>query len=368
MPLPHQPDINARTAFSILNKSIPLALYGAGSVGRDVLELLIGLGYNISYILDTKAARLASIDGVPVLHPDDPAIPKIERDRTPVVVSIFNAYVPMPALHRQLVDIGWRHVVTFLDFFQHFATELGDRYWLTDLRFYEHRRQEYEGAYALWADEKSRDLYSQILRFRFTGDYTALPLPDETGQYFPDDLPPWSYPLRLIDCGAFDGDTLRQAVSLGHELEAVAAFEPDPANYGRLTSNSSDVAKEITLWPCGVSSHTGQFRFAAGHGGGSAISQSGGALVQCVALDDALPTFQPNLIKMDIEGAEVAALLGARAIITRNRPGLAICLYHKPQHLWQIPLLIRDWNLNYRLYLRIHRYNGFDLVMYAIPL
>jgi hypothetical protein len=83
-------------------------------------------------------------------------------------------------------------------------------------------------------------------------------------------------------------------------------------------------------------------------------------------LDDALTGFKPNLIKMDVEGAEYAALLGARRTIEQNRPGLAICLYHSPAHLWQIPALIQSWDLGYRFFLRAHYYNGFDLVMYAV--
>jgi hypothetical protein len=86
-----------------------------------------------------------------------------------------------------------------------------------------------------------------------------------------------------------------------------------------------------------------------------------------VSIDDALHGFSPNFIKMDIEGAELAALLGARRTIHDCRPGLAICLYHHPAHLWQIPNLIRSWNLDYRFYLRVHSNNGFELVMYAVP-
>jgi len=123
----------------------------------------------------------------------------------------------------------------------------------------------------------------------------------------------------------------------------------------------------VCAWPCGVGAEATQVRFDAGRGTGSATSATGSQVVQCVALDQALPAFRPNLIKMDIEGAEYDALLGAREMIHRHRPGLAICLYHRPAHLWQIPLLLHDWNLGYRFFLRSHRFNGFDLVLYAMP-
>jgi hypothetical protein len=70
---------------------------------------------------------------------------------------------------------------------------------------------------------------------------------------------------------------------------------------------------------------------------------------------------------MDIEGAELASLIGSKKTITKYRPGLAICLYHNPEHIWQIPLLVSSWELSYDFYLRSHCYSGFELVMYAIP-
>ena len=78
----------------------------------------------------------------------------------------------------------------------------------------------------------------------------------------------------------------------------------------------------------------------------------------------------PNYIdfmSIDIEGAEYDALLGAREMIHRHRPGLAICLYHRPEHLWQIPLLVHSWNLGYRFFLRSHALNGWELVLYSMP-
>jgi len=59
--------------------------------------------------------------------------------------------------------------------------------------------------------------------------------------------------------------------------------------------------------------------------------------------------------------------LGARQTVVEHRPSLAICLYHCPEHLWQIPSLLRDWDLGYRFYLRAHCFNGLELVLYAFP-
>jgi hypothetical protein len=123
----------------------------------------------------------------------------------------------------------------------------------------------------------------------------------------------------------------------------------------------------VCLFPCGVGAKTAKIRFSEGRGEGSSVDESGDAVIQCVTLDSALVGFRPNLIKMDIEGSEVDALSGARRILSENRPGLAICVYHRPGHLWEIPNLVRQLLPGGRHYLRAHAYNAFDSVYYWLP-
>ena len=80
-----------------------------------------------------------------------------------------------------------------------------------------------------------------------------------------------------------------------------------------------------------------------------------------------LPSAAVTDLKMDIEGAELDALHGAERTIRRTRPRLAICVYHRAEHLWEIPLFVRDLGLGYDFYLRSLGRYGFDVVMYAVP-
>ena len=75
----------------------------------------------------------------------------------------------------------------------------------------------------------------------------------------------------------------------------------------------------------------------------------------------------PTYIKMDIEGAELEALWGARRILKEHSPVLAICAYHTSDHLWQIPFLIHAIQPDYKLYLRRYAEGAFELVWYAVP-
>ena len=46
---------------------------------------------------------------------------------------------------------------------------------------------------------------------------------------------------------------------------------------------------------------------------------------------------------------------------------LAVCLYHKPEDLWDLPLLIRALGPGYSLYLRRYSDERWETVCYAVP-
>jgi hypothetical protein len=86
-----------------------------------------------------------------------------------------------------------------------------------------------------------------------------------------------------------------------------------------------------------------------------------------VAADEVLGGFKPDYVKLDIEGAEAAALRGMTQLIDAARPKLAVCVYHRPLDITTLPRQVRACLPEAKLYLRQHAYNGFDTVLYAIP-
>jgi FkbM family methyltransferase len=253
-----------------------------------------------------------------------------------------------------------------VDFYNQYPYDLESSYWLTKSNKYLIYQDELFQCSEIWADIQSQLLFNSILRHRFWGDYSVLPEPDGAHQYFPQDLSNWKKSLRFVDCGAYDGDTLRLARNLYVNIESVFAFEPDEKNFKVLSDYLRDQKYlDYKALQLGVYSTSKEIGFLSEGSEGSKISEKNTNQISVVSLDDVLSNFYPNYIKMDIEGAEIEALKGAQKTIENYRPGLAICVYHHPQHLWQIPLLIHRWELNYKLYLRIHAYNGFDVVMYA---
>jgi hypothetical protein len=100
-------------------------------------------------------------------------------------------------------------------------------------------------------------------------------------------------------------------------------------------------------------------------GEASCISASGSVGITAVALDDVVGNSPVNFIKLDVEGGEHAALLGARRTIARNAPVLALSAYHRPEDLWNLIQVIDDLGCRYQYALRQHHFNSFDLVLYA---
>lgn len=363
------PQAPAAAVHELAASGAEIVLYGAGTAAADVMRVLQARGVRIRGVLDAKSARMDLL-GVPVSRPDAACWSTNDRRVLPVVIGIFNAFVDVPALTEQLRTLGWSTIVDFVELHALLPEALGDRYWLTKRDHPLRHSEKIATTDRLWADEASRLAYRGLLRFRATGDRLGLFRPDCARQYFAADVPAWSAPLRFVDCGACDGDTIRQMKTLGVDIEAVAAFEPDARNFATLAGELETLAHSgvTTLaWPCGVAGATRQLRFRGDHGAGSALAADGEQVVQCVSIDESLAGFSPNLIKMDIEGAEADALSGARRTIERHRPGLAVCVYHRPSDLWELPALVASWNLGYNLYLRCHQHNDFDVVLYAVP-
>ena len=184
----------------------------------------------------------------------------------------------------------------------------------------------------------------------------------------------------IIDAGAFIGDT---AVYFHHKLQGdceVHSFELLPENLALLVHNlerngvrdgqvkvnqfalSDRTGDEITIADGATQGSTSIFGNAAG----------GGVKVQTITLDDyvvALGLEKLDFVKMDIEGAEVQALKGARQTIRHFRPRLAICLYHRWDDVFRVPRQILATGVDYRFGFKwVQLKDGWEAILLAEPL
>jgi FkbM family methyltransferase len=347
-----------------------VAVYGGGSFARSLVRELITRGVVVRCVLDERANELREIEGIPVFPPGSEPIPFDDRQVIPVLIAVFNRDASLRSIADSLRIAGYTQILAAPALYELLAGSLGERFWLARRDFYKDRLEQIVSVAKRWSDEKSREVYLSLLRFRL-GQISAEPIPAASIQYFPTDVPGWTGMTSFVDCGAYNGDTMAAAAASGVELTDVYAFEPDPANFAQLTRFARQFqvasAARITLWPCAVGDRFGFVRFVAESGEGSRLSSTGGAVVPVVPLDDVLLGADITHVKMDIEGAETRALCGASDTIRRCRPGLAICVYHRPADLWEIPLLVASLGVDYALHLRSHGCSGFETVLYAVP-
>ena len=188
-------------------------------------------------------------------------------------------------------------------------------------------------------------------------------------QYFPQFFPITNHEI-VVDGGAYIGDTLIEYKKIFNTFKEYHAFEPSNSNYLQLSINSNfeniyiynkglGLSNEMLLFNDGISeSSTSSFLK-------STFNQNNLKEVQIVRLDDLIN--EVSFIKLDIEGAELDALVGSASLISRFKPKIAVCIYHKFEHLWQIQEFLHSIRSDYKFSIRYHSIPKIltELVLYA---
>lgn len=220
-------------------------------------------------------------------------------------------------------------------------------------------------AYDLFEDEKSRNVYKNILLFEYTGQLSYLFRAESPKKEAFREV------LRLgdnelyADLGACKGDTVEEFLDFVNGYEQIIALEPNKKNFEKL-KESCKALKNTELWNLAAWSKEENLFFNKKTGRSSAAA-AGGIPVQGAALDGILNGNKVTYIKMDVEGSEAKAIAGAAETIRRYKPKLNIAAYHRSEDIFTLPLLINSLNPDYKIYLRHHPYIPFwDTNLYCV--
>lgn len=229
----------------------------------------------------------------------------------------------------------------------------------------------------LLADEKSREiaytkLYVMMASLKEMNAFDYSDICTEP-QYYPNDIIKLSDREIIVEGGSYVGDSLQYLIEeLHYDLfEDYYCFELDRDNYLQLNKYVQTLPEKlqsnIQTINAGIGAKNEEIPYSSVGEGSNVLDWiSSDSKAQVVALDEELAGKKVTFIKMDIEGSEIDALIGSKQIIQNYTPKLAICVYHKPEHLWEVAFLIHKLNADYELYLRHHTLITTDTVCYAI--
>lgn len=221
-------------------------------------------------------------------------------------------------------------------------------------------------------DDLSRETLYALLLLRITMDRRWLQpvLLGGREEYFTSGTGEATFRLRddelFCDAGAYSGAVLARFVgAAGGKYRAIHAFEPDRANFARLAQLRALEWHDIHLHNAALADCSGELNFHEVGTMGSHLTRGGrgNSSIQAVRLDDALDNL--TFLKMDIEGGEARALMGAEKLISARAPRIAVTVYHYAHDILDIVANLRLINPAYRLRLRQHAFYYYDSVLYA---
>jgi FkbM family methyltransferase len=363
-------DQRYRVLDGVLEGRRSAVVYPAARMGRSAAARLMAMGVKIVAFGDRDPTLQGGhIDGLPVISSDQVATSH-RSDAILVASTMFDS-----AICEDLRGRGCDHVVPV----GYLNLRLPDVF---KAREYEgawravadpSNRADIEAAHALLADQESRRVFVGKLAYYLSLDKERLDEVRSTATiYFDASILGIGREEVVVDGGAYIGDTLSSFLNRSSgEFRSYFAFEPDPASFARLTALAADDPSRITVVRAGLARRTSSARLLSTQGADSRLlgtEELGGESVPVISLDEYFEVRRPpSLIKMDIEGSEADALLGAAQLLGGASPTLAISAYHFPTDLWRIPLLIARLMPGSRLYLRHYTREVDDTVCYAIP-
>lgn len=334
-------------------------LFGTEALGRKTLLRFRKAGIRISALSDNDKNKWGkAIDGIPVIPPHD------IRKHPNVPVIITSKYVK--DIDKQLRDESVRHVVPHYILNVIFPRLFPDVFYSYAFKTILNGRAKAIRAYGMLSDRKSKNLFLALMDFMISLEAQKVPS-IEGDQYFPKELPLLDDFETYIDVGAFDGDTLKEFLHRqGRRFRKYIALEPDKASFSKLSGKiPGRYKKKISALCLAASSKNGFITFTCLGREDSFISTGGKDKVRTVTIDKLCHGEKVTSIKIDVEGHETDVLRGSAGILKRWKPKLAVCVYHLPKHLWEIPIQIARINPEYRrYYLRHHEPERYGTVLY----
>jgi FkbM family methyltransferase len=340
-------------------------LFGSGLQTPGYIDACRKSGITVLGIADNNKDKNGTrVDGVEIISIDRLGAHPLD---TPIIVITLHETVVIA----QLRTLGFRNIWGYMFVSSFYPDVFPAPFWPNPTEHtLAHKEQVMEG-FRLYEDEVSQKTYVALVKHRLTLDGDCIKnlyRPIES-QYFDPELIKLSKHEAFVDGGAYSGDSLQKFLRYaGGEFDAIYSFEPNPGPFAQLKETVKRSGKgNILLYQDALGEEESVLKFRSDRYQAARLSEEGDIAIDVVALDKILAGKKVTFIKLDIEGAELAALKGSERIIKDQKPTLTICLYHKLEDLWEIPAYIKSTGCYGRLYIRKYDDTLLDIICYAIP-
>ena len=244
-----------------------------------------------------------------------------------------------------------------------------------EIKFFKKNEEKINKIFSLLQDKKSKKTYKKILKLHCFKGNTNICNSYVNTQYFPRNIIKLSNNETFVDCGACNGDTVLKFIKKNkNKYKKIIAFEANFNNFKILEKwkKRIDNMSTFNLALCNKKSKS-YFLLKTNLTSKLILKNKKNfkknknyVIVQTEKIDNIKDCANMTLLKMDIEGAELKALIGSKNTIRKNKPKMAISIYHSYKDLINIAWWIINLNMNYKLYIRHYSKDYRETILYAI--
>lgn len=357
-------------------KNNSVFLYGAGHTAKICLGALKNAGIEIEALVDDDRMKWGTRVGSYLVLPYE-AFVEICSTRESVNVILTSIYGKL--IYDKLSVISNVIIWEMYEWY----TELLDQQEVVVEKYYEGEKLELykkntDVLKQYLADSESIRVFDGIYQYFKARDINYLAdictieesyFIKEVKAYFNDKS------FSLLDAGAYEGELLRAIEKTDLKIKNWYCFELEKNNYeclkknvekSRLPEAMTCICENYGLW------NEKKEMIIAGKGAGAKAVRAtdnteNSETCKLITIDDYFKNIHVDMIKMDIEGAEMEALYGAIHTIQRDWPVLAISIYHYIEDYYRIMQFLLKLTNKYEYYIRQHALIYGETILYAIP-
>lgn len=332
--------------------SLPIAVYGTGNGADRVFEEFHRLGIDASYVVASDGfVRNRTFHGFQVK-----SISQLENEIGDFVIALCFAS-PLDEVIENVKNVSKKHKL-IMPSVPVYDSEIFNKDFLLK------HIDEIKLAYSHLADEQSKKVFYNIIRFQISGDINYC-FDCETDKNEAFSILDLGENESFLDLGAYRGDTVEEFLQYTKSYKKIVAVEPDTRTFKKLQNYSENVENCVTLNNA-IWSENCTLAFDGNKGRGASAKQNGEEK-NAICVDYITEKYgQFTYINIDVEGAEGEMLEGAKMTL-QNRPKLCMAVYHKSQDIFALLNRIKEINPDYKVYLRHHKHISFwDTNIYCI--